>query len=106
MQPATLLLLAGAAHGFYLPGVAPREYATGEKVDVKVNKLTSTKTQVRPGKSAQQPGSELWLRCCGAPCRRLQPRAAPRAGRARERRRFWPLWHRAAAQPPLRRQAH
>ena len=30
---------------FYLPGVAPRDYLPGEKVDLKVNKLTSTKTQ-------------------------------------------------------------
>lgn len=35
-----------AASGFYLPGVAPREYQTGERVELKVNKLTSTKTQV------------------------------------------------------------
>ena len=43
---ATLLLglLPGAA-AFYLPGVAPRDYAPGEHVDLKVNKLTSTKTQ-------------------------------------------------------------
>ncbi len=36
-----------AASAFYLPGVAPREYQDGEKVEVKVNKLTSTVTQVR-----------------------------------------------------------
>lgn len=33
--------------GFYLPGVAPREYMEKEKVELHVNKLTSTKTQVR-----------------------------------------------------------
>jgi hypothetical protein len=31
---------------FYLPGVAPHEYADGDKVEIKVNKLSSTKTQV------------------------------------------------------------
>ena len=41
------LLTLRAASGFYLPGVAPREYLDGEKVEVKVNKLTSTVTQVR-----------------------------------------------------------
>jgi transmembrane 9 superfamily protein 2/4 len=38
-----LLLLAQGAAGFYLPGVAPREFADGDRVEVKVNKLTSTK---------------------------------------------------------------
>lgn len=41
-----LLLGCGRAAGFYLPGVAPQEYATGAKVELKVNKLTSTKTQL------------------------------------------------------------
>ena len=31
---------------FYLPGVAPRDYLPGEKVELKVNKLSSTKTQL------------------------------------------------------------
>jgi transmembrane 9 superfamily protein 2/4 len=42
-------LLLGAAlptNGFYLPGVAPHDFQRGEKVDLKVNKLTSTRTQV------------------------------------------------------------
>lgn len=34
------------AEGFYLPGVAPREYAESERVEIKVNKLSSTKTQL------------------------------------------------------------
>mmetsp|Transcript_26896 Transcript_26896/g.43019 ORF Transcript_26896/g.43019 Transcript_26896/m.43019 type:complete len:623 (+) Transcript_26896:44-1912(+) len=34
------------ANGFYLPGVAPREYQTGEQVDMKVNALTSVKTHL------------------------------------------------------------
>lgn len=38
-----LLLLAAAAQAFYLPGVAPNEYADGDRVDVKAVKLTSTK---------------------------------------------------------------
>jgi hypothetical protein len=49
MQQWGLLLLALSARqaaGFYLPGVAPQEYASGAKVDMKVNKLTSTKTQL------------------------------------------------------------
>ena len=42
------LLLASVlpCAGFYLPGVAPIEYEKGHKVDLKVNKLTSTKTQL------------------------------------------------------------
>jgi len=32
--------------GFYLPGVAPRNFNDGEKVDLKVNKLTSHETQL------------------------------------------------------------
>jgi len=35
-----------AADAFYLPGVAPKEYIEGDKVELKVNKLTSTKTQL------------------------------------------------------------
>eukprot|EP00966_Prymnesium_polylepis_P306423 7080727-Prymnesium_polylepis.1 len=42
----SLALLTGGAAGFYLPGVAPRDYQPGERVDLKVNKLTSTKTQL------------------------------------------------------------
>ncbi|CAK0878238.1 unnamed protein product [Prorocentrum cordatum] len=45
--PAALLWLAGgAAQAFYLPGVAPREYLQGNYVELKVNKLTSAKTQL------------------------------------------------------------
>lgn len=32
--------------GFYLPGVAPHEFKKGEKVELKVNKLTSVHTQL------------------------------------------------------------
>jgi len=42
---AALLALPGL-EGFYLPGVAPYEYAQDERVDIKVNKLSSTKTQL------------------------------------------------------------
>ena len=46
MTAAAVVLLAAAVRGaHYLPGVAPKDYAPGEKVDLKVNKLTSTKTQ-------------------------------------------------------------
>ena len=49
MQRLSLLLAASVVEHtacFYLPGVAPREYLDGERVDVKVNKLTSTVTQL------------------------------------------------------------
>jgi len=39
-------LMISCACGFYLPGIAPREYDTGASVSVKVNKLTSAKTQI------------------------------------------------------------
>ena len=43
-----IMLLASPlfASAFYLPGVSPREYAQNEQVEMKVNKLTSTKTQL------------------------------------------------------------
>merc|ERR1719316_1071311 len=41
-----LSLAAPACRGFYLPGVSPHEYREGERVELKVNKLTSTKTQL------------------------------------------------------------
>ena len=44
--PLALLALCAGARGFYLPGVAVHEYAQDERVDIKVNKLTSTKTQL------------------------------------------------------------
>ena len=47
-RTALFALLAAPASAFYLPGVAPHDYQHGEKVDMKVNKLSSTKTQVRP----------------------------------------------------------
>ena len=40
-------VLLAVARGFYLPGVAVREYSDGERVEIKVNKLSSTKTQAR-----------------------------------------------------------
>ncbi|KAJ8775364.1 hypothetical protein K2173_023129 [Erythroxylum novogranatense] len=55
-----LLLLLYSAHSFYLPGVAPEDFYKGDELKVKVNKLTSIKTQLpysyyslpycRPGK--------------------------------------------------------
>ncbi|KAL0338952.1 UNVERIFIED_CONTAM: Transmembrane 9 superfamily member 7 [Sesamum angustifolium] len=41
-----LLNKTSPANGFYLPGVAPRDFQTGEALEVKVNKLSSTKTQL------------------------------------------------------------
>jgi len=48
MQVRPLLLLAAlcGATAFYLPGVAPHDFKPGEHVDIKVNKLTSTRTQL------------------------------------------------------------
>lgn len=39
-------VLVGTARAIYLPGVAPIEYQDGEQVELKVNKLTSVKTQL------------------------------------------------------------
>ncbi|KAL9661334.1 hypothetical protein QQ045_026158 [Rhodiola kirilowii] len=41
-----LLLLSAPVNCFYLPGVAPRDFKTGDPLQVKVNKLSSTKTQL------------------------------------------------------------
>ena len=38
--------LVGTAYGWYFPGVAPHDFTRGECVEPKVNKLTSTRTQV------------------------------------------------------------
>ncbi|KAK7283131.1 hypothetical protein RIF29_12439 [Crotalaria pallida] len=43
---AILLLLLHVAHSFYLPGVAPQDFQKGDLLQVKVNKLTSIKTQL------------------------------------------------------------
>ncbi|KAL5757517.1 hypothetical protein ACOSP7_020128 [Xanthoceras sorbifolium] len=40
------LFLISSAHAFYLPGVAPRDFQIGDLLSVKVNKLSSTKTQL------------------------------------------------------------
>jgi transmembrane 9 superfamily member 2/4 len=53
-RPATLLLLvaiavsafAPNANAFYLPGVAPRNFLDGEPVELKVNKIVSSHTQL------------------------------------------------------------
>ncbi|PIN18516.1 Endosomal membrane protein, EMP70 [Handroanthus impetiginosus] len=42
----TLLLFINDAHSFYLPGVAPQDFVKGDLLKVKVNKLTSVKTQL------------------------------------------------------------
>lgn len=48
MQERLTLLVAAlcSATAFYLPGVAPHDFKQGEHVDIKVNKLTSTRTQL------------------------------------------------------------
>ncbi|ONK76558.1 uncharacterized protein A4U43_C03F29520 [Asparagus officinalis] len=40
------LLLVASSSAFYLPGVAPRDFVKGDELQVKVNKLSSTKTQL------------------------------------------------------------
>jgi transmembrane 9 superfamily protein 2/4 len=46
MASLRLLALFAAADAFYLPGVAPHEYADGEKVEINVHKLSSPKTHL------------------------------------------------------------
>lgn len=41
-----LTALGPAARAFYLPGVAPRDFSEGDELQVKVNKLSSIKTQL------------------------------------------------------------
>jgi hypothetical protein len=38
-----LLVLCSRAGAFYLPGVAPQDFARGDKLNIKVNKLSSTR---------------------------------------------------------------
>ena len=45
-RAAVVALLPAIAQCFYLPGVAVHEYQQDERVDIKVNKITSTKTQL------------------------------------------------------------
>ncbi|KAK8520282.1 hypothetical protein V6N12_004234 [Hibiscus sabdariffa] len=44
--PLLLLFLIHGSHCFYLPGVAPEDFQKGDPLKVKVNKLTSIKTQL------------------------------------------------------------
>jgi len=44
---AVLLAMLSEAGAFYLPGVAPRKYRTGERMRVKVNTLTSDLTPLQ-----------------------------------------------------------
>lgn len=43
---ALLLSLGVTARAFYLPGIAPREYEDGDAINLKVSKLSSTKTSL------------------------------------------------------------
>lgn len=50
-MPSAFIFLCSAlvgvqVQGFYLPGVAPQDYARDDTVNLKVNKLSSTKTQL------------------------------------------------------------
>ena len=71
MVPATAIRVLLAAvlpcAGFYLPGVAPIEYEKGHKVDLKVNKLTSTKTQL-PYEWCLHPAAATPLEAAWTPC--------------------------------------
>jgi transmembrane 9 superfamily protein 2/4 len=42
----TLFLAVSISDGFYLPGVAPREFKEGDSVQLKVDKLTSVRSQL------------------------------------------------------------
>lgn len=44
MRPSQLAL--SAVDAFYLPGVSPREYAEGERVEIRVHKLSSPRTHL------------------------------------------------------------
>lgn len=43
---SVLLAVVSCQAVFYLPGVAPRDFLDGNKIDVKVNRLDSTRTQI------------------------------------------------------------
>ena len=89
-----LFLCLHACDGFYLPGVAPRDYLPGERVDLKVNKLSSTKTQLvrtvhssaLPPAARCRPGALLTTRqrcaATGSPTSTICcPSASPRSWR-------------------------
>lgn len=41
-----IIAVIGRAAGFYIPGVAPVEFKSGDKIEVKAIKLTSARTQL------------------------------------------------------------
>lgn len=41
-----IFVFSGSARGFYIPGVAPVEFKSGDKIEVKAIKLTSSHTQL------------------------------------------------------------
>ena len=45
-RTARAAVLLTTCRAFYLPGVAPRTFRYGDKVELKVNKLTSVHTQI------------------------------------------------------------
>jgi len=86
---ALLLALLGEAGAFYLPGVAPRKYRTGERMRVKVNTLTSDLTPLQASASRAPcvpallplPASERAHGC--APAASTARAISAQAGRAR-----------------------
>ena len=46
MRCTLLVATAALSSDFYLPGVSPKEYKDGDRVEVKVNKLSSSVTQL------------------------------------------------------------
>ena len=71
---ALLLLLAAPAAAFYLPGVAPKSFLDGDPVALKVDKLTSVKSQL--------PFSYYHLPfCLLVMCQRVQSRVSPHSER-------------------------
>ncbi len=46
MAALLLFLLVGAARAFYVPGVAPTDFAKGDSIEIRAIKMTSTHTQL------------------------------------------------------------
>lgn len=60
-----LLLAASTASAFYLPGVAPRDYAKGDAIGVKVIKYVSSHTEAS-GRTLVDPAEQMLIPrlCC------------------------------------------
>ena len=76
-RTARAALVLATCRAFYLPGVAPRTFRYGDKVELKVNKLTSVHTQIpydyyslkfcRPRGGIKQATENLGERARGVP---------------------------------------